>query len=187
MMKKAVTLFTAAVLTAAGLFGQAVPTVATVNIQRVLADYTEFQSAVEKVRGSVAPVEEEIGKMQERMQQIVEKGREAEANSNNPALDAESRAAAEAEVEKLQEQLNEENRKLQQFRAQAQGLAERGQQEELAPLQQKALETIRQVAQDKGATLVLPLNQVAYADDSMEITDAVIAVLNAAAGASAGE
>lgn len=181
-MKKAVTILAVSLFSAIGLFAQAVPTVATVNIQRILNDYTEFQAAVEKVRGSVAPVEEEIKKMQERVQQILEKGREAEANSNNPALDPESRAAATAEVQKLQEQLNDENRKLQQFRAQAQGLAEKGQQEELAPLQQKALESIREVAKDKGATLVLPLNQVAYADESLEITDAVIAVLNASAG-----
>lgn len=180
-MKKPIILFAASIFAVVGLFAQAVPTVATVNIQRVLNDYSAFQSAVEKVRGSVAPVEEEIKKMQERVQQILEKGREAEANSNNPALDPESREAAAAEVQQLQEQLNDENRKLQQFRAQAQGLAEKGQQEELAPLQQKALEAIREVAKDKGATLVLPMNQVAYADESLEITDAVIAVLNASA------
>jgi Skp family chaperone for outer membrane proteins len=187
MIKKAAIVCAVSLLSAAGLFAQAVPTVATVNVQRVLNDYAEFQTAVERVRGSVAPVEEEMKKMQERVQEILDKGREAEANANNPALDPESREAAQAEVDELQQQLNDENRKLQQFRAQAQGLAEKGQREELQPLQQKALETIREVAQDKGATLVLPLNKVAYADDSLEITDAVIAVLNASSEAASVE
>ena len=180
-MKKLTIPFFAVLCAVSGLFAQKTPIVATVDVQRVLADYSEFQAAVEKVRGSVAPVEEEMQKMQGSIQEIVAQGREAEAKANNPAASAEARSEAEAQVEALQGQLQEEQRKLQQFRQQAQQLAQEGQQEELAPLQEKALEAVSTVAEDKGIDLVLPANGVIYSDDSLEITDAVIAVLNAAA------
>jgi len=57
-MKKTITLFLASLFCAAALFAQKTPVVATVNVQRILNDYTAFQTAVEKVKGSVAPVEE---------------------------------------------------------------------------------------------------------------------------------
>jgi outer membrane protein len=179
-MKKVTTLILASLLCALGLFAQKNPVVATVNVQRVLGDYTAFQTAVEKVKGSVAPVEEEMKKMQDAVQAIVTEGRAEEAKVNNPALGEEAKAEAQAKVAELQGQLNAENAKLQQFRQQAQQLAQQGQQEDLAPLQQKAIEAVQQVAKDKGIDLVVPLNTVIYADDSLEISDAVIALLNAA-------
>ena len=38
---------------------------------------------------------------------------------------------------------------------------------------------VKTVAADKGIDLVVPKNTVIFADDSLEISDAVIAVLNA--------
>ncbi|CAA6678691.1 MULTISPECIES: OmpH family outer membrane protein [unclassified Lentimonas] len=179
-MKKITILFLASVFCAVGLFGQKTPVVATVNVQRILNDYTAFQTAVEKVKGSVAPVEEEMKRMQENIQAIVTTGREAEAKVKNPALGDEAKAEAAAEVAGLQSQLQAAQVELNQFRQQAQQLAQQGQQQELAPLQAKAVEAVKQVAQDKGIDLVVPINAVVYASDDLEISDAVIAVLNAA-------
>jgi outer membrane protein len=178
-MKKLTTVFLASIFITAGLFAQKTPVVATVDVQRVLNDYTEFQSAVEKVKGSVAPAEEEIKKMQEDLQAIMTEGREAEAMAKNPAASEEAKAEAQAKVAGLQAQLQETQVKMQQFQQQAQALAQQGQQQELAPLQEKALAAVKTVAGDKGVDLVFAKNAVIFADDSLEITDAVIAVLNA--------
>ncbi len=179
-MKKITTVFLASIFCVAGLFAQKTPVVATVNVQRILNDYTAFQAAVEKVKGSVAPVEEEMKKMQENIQAIVTTGRETEAKAKNPALGEDARAEAQAEVATLQGQLQTAQTELNQFRQQAQQLAQQGQKEELAPLQQKAVEAVKQVAEDKGIDLVVPINTVVYASEALEISDAVIAVLNAA-------
>ena len=179
-MKKITLLFLASIFGVAGLFAQKAPVVATVNLQRILQDYSAFQAAVAKVKSSVAPVEEEIKKMQEDIQAIVLVGREAEAKSQNPALGEDARAEAQAEVAKLQAKLSATQAELSQFRQQAQQLAQQGQQEQLAPLQQKALDAVKQVAQDKGIDLVMPINTVVYASDALEISEAVIGVLNAA-------
>ncbi|MFT5836892.1 MAG: outer membrane protein [Candidatus Azotimanducaceae bacterium] len=179
-MKKFTTVIIASILIATGLFAQKTPVVGVVDVQRVLADYAAFQAAVEKVRGSVAPVEEEMKKMQANIEAILIEGRAVETKAKNPAASEEARAEAIAEVGQLQQQLQQAQGDLQQFRQQAQERAQQGQQEELAPLQAKAVEAVKTVAEDKGIDLVLPKNAVIYSSDSLEISDAVIAVLNAA-------
>ncbi len=177
-MKKFTTLVLASIFLATGLFAQKTPVMGVVDVQRVLNDYTEFQTAVEKVRGSVAPVEEEMQKMQANIQEIVTKGREAETKAKNPAASDEAKAEAQAEVATLQAELQQAQANLAQFRQQAQQLAQQGQQEDLAPLQEKAVEAVKTVAEDKGIDLVVAKNAIIYSSDSLEITDAVIAILN---------
>jgi outer membrane protein len=179
-MKKFTTILIASLCIATGLFAQKTPVVGVVDVQRVLNDYNAFQAAVEKVRGSVAPVEEEMQKMQASIENIVTEGRAAETKANNPAASEEAQAEAQAQVAEFQQQLQQAQVELQQFRQQAQQLAQQGQQTELAPLQEKAVEAVKTVAQDKGIDLVVPKNAVIFASDALEISDAVIAVLNAA-------
>ncbi|NBB79718.1 MAG: hypothetical protein GVY36_09775 [Verrucomicrobia bacterium] len=178
-MKKLNTLLLASIFVATGLMAQKTPIMAVVDVERVLNDYTAFQTAVEKVRGSVAPVEEEMQKMQANLQEIVTEGREVETKAKNPAASEAARAEAQARLEELQQSLQQGQAELQQFRQQAQQLAQRGQQEELEPLQEKAVEAVKMVAEDKGIDLVVAKNSVIYAADTLEISDAVIAVLNA--------
>lgn len=178
-MKKITLLILAAVFSTAGLFAQKTPVVATVNMNRVLSDYTAFQVAFEQIKSSVAPVEDEMRKMQENIREIATRGSQLEAEIKNPSIDKGRKAEAEAEILVLREQLQTAQVEFQQFRQQAQQLAQQGQQEELAPLQQKAVEAVQQVAKDKGIDVVLKIDAVIFSADDMEITDSVIAVLNA--------
>ena len=143
-MKKFTILIFASLLLVTGLFAQKSPIVGVVDVQRVLADFTEFQSAVEKVRGSVAPVEEEMQRMQTSIQAIVTEGREIETKASNPAASEEARAEAAAALPELQARLQEAQANLNQFRQQAQALAQQGQEEDLAPLQERLLRQSRQ-------------------------------------------
>jgi outer membrane protein len=177
-MKKFTILIFASLLLVTGLFAQKAPIVGVVDVQRVLADFTEFQTAVEKVRGSVAPVEEEMQRMQTNIQAIVTEGREIETKASNPAASEEARAEAAAALPALQAKLQEAQANLNEFRQQAQALAQQGQEEDLAPLQEKAIEAVKTVAEDKGIDLVVPKNNLIYSSDALEISDAVIAVLN---------
>ena len=178
-MKKFTTLFLTSLFVATGLFAQKTPVMAVVDFQRVFNDYEEFQTAVGKVRSSVAPVEEEMQEIQAAIQDIVAKGRDAETKAKNPAASDEARSEAQAEVIALQQELQEAQATLNQFRQQAQQLAQKGQQDDLAPLQEKAVEAVKTVANDKGIDIVVAKNSTIFAADSLEITDAVIAVLNA--------
>ena len=178
-MKKITLLLFAVTFGVAGLFAKTTPVLATVDIQRVLNEYSAFQAAYETIKSSVAPVEEEMKRMQEGVQEIVTKGLELESEIENPSISEERKAEAEAEVLKLRKQLQTAQVEIQQFRQQAQQLLQQGQKDELAPLQQKAVEAVKAVANDKGIDIVLPSNAVVFSSDELEITDAVIAVLNA--------
>ena len=178
-MKKISLLIFTVLFGAAGLFAQKTPILATVDIQRVLSDYNAFQAAYETIKSSVAPVEEEIKRMQQALQEVVAKGVELESEIENPSISEERKAEAEAEILDLRRQLQTAQVEIQQFRQQAQQILQQGQQDELAPLQQKAVEAVKAVANDKGIDVVLPLNAVVFSSDELEITDAVIAVLNA--------
>ena len=177
-MKKFTTFILASILLVTGLCAQKAPVVGVVDVARVLADFTEFQSAVEKVRGSVAPVEEEMQRMQTNIQAIVTEGREIENKANNPAASEEARAEAAAALPELQARLQEAQANLNQFRQQAQALAQQGQEEDLAPLQAKAVEAVKTIAEDKGIDLVIPKNNLIYSSDTLDISEAVITVLN---------
>jgi len=116
--------------------------------------------------------------MQASMQAIVTEGREIETKANNPAASEDARAEAVAALPALQAKLQEAQANLNQFRQQAQTLAQQGQEEQLAPLQARAVEAVKAVAEDKGIDLVFPKNNLIYTSDSLEISDAVIAFLN---------
>ena len=116
--------------------------------------------------------------MQSSIQTIVTEGREIETKANNPAASEEVRAEAAAALPELQAKLQEAQANLNQFRQQAQQLAQQGQEEQLAPLQARAVEAVKTVAEDKGIDLVVPKNNLIYSSEALDISDAVIAVLN---------
>ena len=177
-MKKITIFILASLLLATGLFAQKSPIAGVVDVQRVLAGFTEFQAAVEKVRGSVAPVEEEMQRMQTSIQAIVTEGREIETKASNPAASEEARAEAAAALPELQAKLQEAQANLNQFRQQAQALAQQGQEEDLAPLQAKAVQAVKTVAEDKGIDIVHAKTNLIFTSDELDISDAVIALLN---------
>ena len=178
-MKNILILLFATIITTTVLSAQKSSVIGVVDVQKVLNDFSEFQIAVEKVRGSVAPVEEEMQKMQENIQAIVADGQAAETKASNPAASEDARAEAAVQVNELRQKLQLAQAEINQFRQQAQQLAQQGQQEKLAPLQEKAVEAVKSVALDKGIELVVPKNQVIYSSDALDISEEVILLLNA--------
>ena len=152
--------------------------IATVDEQKVLSEYVAFNQAREKVLASVAPIQEEIQKMQEEITGIIADAREADATSNNPALDDDARNEARSKLVEYQTTLQNKQVQLQQFSQQAQELGQNGQQQELIPLQQKAQDAVKKIAEDDGIDIVLSTNSVIYVKDSLDISDKVISELN---------
>lgn len=152
--------------------------IATVDEQRVLAEYVEFNQAREKVLASVAPIQEEIQKMQEEITTIIAEAREADAISNNPALDDKARDEARSKLIEYQTTLQNKQLQLQQFSQQVQELGQNGQQQELLPLQQKAQDAVQKIAEKAGIDIVLSTNSVIYVKDALDISDKVISELN---------
>ena len=152
--------------------------IATVDEQKVLSEYVAFNQAREKVLASVAPIQEEIQKMQEEITGIIANAREPDATSNNPALDDDARNEARSKLVEYQTTLQNKQVQLQQFSQQAQELGQNGQQQELIPLQQKAQDAVKKIAEDDGIDIVLSTNSVIYVKDTLDISDKVISELN---------
>jgi len=152
--------------------------IAVVDEQRVLSEYVAFNQAREKVLASVAPIQEEIQKMQEEITNIIAEAREADATSNNPALDDKARDKARSKLIEYQTTLQNKQVQLQQFSQQAQELGQNGQQQELLPLQQKAQDAVKKVAEESDIDIVLSTNSVIYVEDALDISDKIIAELN---------
>ena len=152
--------------------------VVTVDVQKVLSEYVAFNQAMDKVRSSVAPIEEEIQRMQEEITSIIADAREADATSNNLALDQEARDEARSKVVQLQSKLQSKQAQLQQFSIQVQELAQKGQEAELTPLQDKALATVEKIAKDEDIDVVIATANVIYSKESLDISDKVISELN---------
>ena len=152
--------------------------IATVDEQKVLSEYVAFNQAREKVLASVAPIQEEIQKMQEEITNIIAEAREADAISNNPALEDEARDEARSKLIEYQTTLQNKQVQLQQFSQQAQELGQNGQQQELVPLQQKAQDAVEEIAKKEGIDIVLSQTTVIYVEDALDISDKVIDLLN---------
>ena len=152
--------------------------IAVVDEQRVLSEYVDFNQAREKVLASVAPIQEEIQKMQEEITTIIAEAREADATSNNPALDDKARDKARSKVIEYQTTLQNKQLQLQQFSQQVQELGQNGQQQELLPLQQKAQDAVEKIAKESGIDVVLSTNSVIYVKDALNISDKIISELN---------
>lgn len=152
--------------------------VVTVDVEKVLSEYVAFNQAMDKVRSSVAPIEQEIQRMQEEITSIIADAREADATSNNLALDDEARDEARSKLVQLQSKLQSKQAQLQQFSIQVQDLAKKGQEKELTPLQDKALATVEKIAQDEGIDIVIATANVIYSKEALDISDKVISELN---------
>lgn len=152
--------------------------IAVVDEQKVLSEYVAFNQAREKVLASVAPIQEEIQKMQEEITGIIAEAREADAVSNNPALDEEARNEARSKLIGYQTKLQNKQVQLQQFSQQAQELGQKGQQQELFPLQQKAQDAVKKIAEANDIDIVLSINGIIYFDGALDISDKVISELN---------
>ena len=118
-------------------------------------------------------------RMQEGLQAIVTEGREVETAVKNPAASDEARKASQEKLVELQKKLQAEQATLRQYQQQAQKLSQEGQKKELEPLQKKALETSKMIAQEKSIDLLVPKGAVVYSADALDISQAVIERLNA--------
>ena len=152
--------------------------IAIVDEQRVLSEYVAFNQAREKVLASVAPIQEEIQKMQEEITNMIAEAREADATSKNPALDDEARDEARSKFIGYQTEIQNKQVQYQQFTQQAQELGQNGQQQELLPLQQKAQDAVEKIAKEGGFDIILSTNAVTYSNPDLDISDKIISELN---------
>ncbi|MGC6455595.1 MAG: OmpH family outer membrane protein [Coraliomargaritaceae bacterium] len=195
-MKTTIIAILATLVVTAGAIAQKESSVGAIDMQRLLAGFNAYQSALEKYEGAISPAEEELANLQKKLQEMQSKGQELEVKKDNPALSEKARKEAQAEFEALSADFRTTGAQFQAFQNQAQQLRNKSRQEFLLPLELKAREAIITVSKDKDVDLVVEIapvdvkeseektysvyrGTILYASDSLDLTDSVIAVLNA--------
>lgn len=195
-MKKIALTFLASIFAISSLVAQS--TLGSVDMPKLLNGYEAYQSAKEKYQGAIAPAEEELKNAQVLLGEMRDKGQELEAKVANPALSEDAIAAAKEELAQLTLEFRQKGAQFQQFQQQAQVLRNQSRQKILLPLELKARQACMTVAKDKGIDLLVESSEVTvkeseessftvfrgtviFASEDIDVTDAVIALLNAEA------
>ncbi len=192
-MKKITLTFLASIFAVTALVAQS--TVGSVDMPRLLKGYEAYQSAQEKYEGALAPAQEELKNRQAELQSMQEQGKELEAKVANPALSEDAIATAKEELGKLTQEFRAKGAQFQQFQQQLQLQRNQSRQKILLPLELKARQACMTVAKDKGIDLLVESSEVTvkeseessftvfrgtviFASEDIDVTDAVIALLN---------
>jgi len=180
-MKRSILALLCLAFAAATLHGQGAARVATLNMQRVMSEYEEFQQALKKVEGAKKTAEEDVKRRRQELQQLAQKVKETKAKAENEAMfEQDAREKFAERAKEMEQRLKKKRSKFQSYVQSAESEFKKTGQKSLQPLQQNVAETARKIAKERGANIILPLNSgaVLWADESFEITDAVIEKLN---------
>ncbi len=170
-----ITFFCRALVALAFCAGAAVPAVAQelkigyVNSEKVLREATPAKAAQAKLEAEFGKRERELNDAATRLKAAADK------------LDKDSPTLAEAEKVRRQRELVEQDRDLQRKRREFQEDLNQRRNEELASVVERANRVIRQIFESEKYDLIL--QEVVFASGRVDITDKVIRVLNAPAGA----
>jgi outer membrane protein len=140
-----------------------------VNSEKVLREATPAKAAQAKLEAEFSKRERELNDAATRLKSAADK------------LDKDSPTLAEAERNRRQRDLVEQDRDLQRKRREFQEDLNQRRNEELASVVERANRVIRQIFESEKYDLIL--QEVVFASGRVDITDKVIKVLNAPAGA----
>ena len=147
-------------------FAQA-PKFGVVNTQTIAEAMPELKAAQEQVQASTQKYEEELKKLQEKIEKDF---------ADFQALDA---STPESIKERRMQELSELDQKVQQFRATATNDLQRQQQTLMAPIQEKILTAIKAVGQENNFTFIFTNEVPAYVGtDVVDVTPLVKTKLN---------
>lgn len=144
------------------------------NYYRTAEAQARFQSAVESAQASAEAMMTEGNTLVEEYRKLVEDG-------TSPALSAEARERAEAEAEALLQTIREKEREVQQFQANTQRALQQRQVSHRELVMDEIKEVVKELAGEKGATLVLnsSVNSgVIFADPGFDVTEQALVELN---------
>lgn len=185
-MKKSIlsiALFAAGALTA---IAQPAPKILVVDMAKLLDSHYETETQNAKLRADEQKAREEIDKMNQEGNALVEQYKAAVEKAQNPALSSDAKSKAEAEAKAKLEEIQKKQGQVQNF----QGQTQRSFQQRIKSFRDLMLEeigkTATEIAKKKGATMLLDksgpsligINGIVYFDPSYDITEEVMKEIN---------
>lgn len=172
---------------ALGLLAQEPPLkVATVDMGKLLEGHYKTEEQMTKLRGDEQKAQEQLEQMVKERNQLVDQYKETQDQSKNTLLTPDARSKADADGQKLMEEIQKRQADLQNFSTTTQ----RSLQQRLGNFRSLLLDEISkkvaETAKRRGATMVvdtsgpsaLGIASVIYADPAFDITTEVLTEIN---------
>jgi outer membrane protein len=183
-MKKSIqSLFALSAFGAAALFAQAqpAPKIMVVDMAKLYDTHYKTEEQNAKLRGDEAKAQEELDRLNKEGNALVEKYKEYDEQSKNPAVTADAKAKAQADSQRAMEDIRRKQVEVQTFQQNTRNSFQQRLQNFKALILEEISKIATTVAQKHGATLLLDkagpslflIPSVIYADAGYDITDEV--------------
>ncbi|MBC2596182.1 OmpH family outer membrane protein [Ruficoccus amylovorans] len=184
MTKKLLLTLVAAFMAVGALQAQKTPMVVTVNMGELYQNYWKAQEADQKFQSSVENAQQEIQAMIEEGMGLANEMQELQSKMNNPALTETAREKFTAEAQQKAQSIREKEAEVNRYRQQTEQTLQQRRQSIVQLHISEIREEVIKIAKEKGADLVLNSAGMAvvYFDESFDITQEVLAKLNADKG-----
>lgn len=155
--------------------------IVTVDMARVFNEYYRVQQAQTSFQQSVEEANADIQEMIEGGQALAEEFEMEVAKMENPALTESGQQQARQRAEELQFELQQIERDIQRFQQETQAVLQERRQNILNLHMGEIRDVVQRISRNEGASLALNTQgtSVIFASSSLDITDAVLARLNA--------
>ncbi len=188
-MKKTIqTLFTLSAFGAAALFAHAqpVPKILVVDMAKLYDGHYKTEEQNAKLRNDELKAQEELDRLNKEGNALVEKYKELVDQSNSPALNTDAKAKAQADAQKMRDEIGRKQNEVQTFQQNTRNSL----QQRIKNFRDLMIEEISKVAVEmakaKGATFLIDksgptligVSNIIYSDASYDITDEVLKQIN---------
>jgi outer membrane protein len=165
---------------ATALFVQAQPAlkIATVDLGKALAGYYKTQDEQAKLQAYEQSANKDAEKLLNEGKAMATQFQSQVESLKNPVLNDAAKKTAEADAQRLYQEIQKKEQELNEFRQQAVRFIQQG----VATTRQQLIIEISNIATDiakkKGVTLLVERNAFVYGDAAYDITDELVVELN---------
>jgi outer membrane protein len=188
-MKKTIqSLFALSAFGAAALFAQAqpAPKILVVDMAKLYDSHYKTEEQNNKLRSDEQKAQEELDRLNKEGNALVEKYKEFDEQSKNPAVTAEAKAKAQNDAARVIEDIRRKQTEVQSFQQNTRNSLQQRLQNFKALILEEISKVSVDIAKRKGATLLLDksgpslflIPTVIYSDPGYDITDEVLAEIN---------
>jgi outer membrane protein len=173
-------------LGAATSHAQAAPKILTVDLAKLFDSHWKTQEQVEKLKADEGKAQDQLNTLQKDGNALVDQFKELDEQSKNPTATTEAKAKAQADAQKLYQEIQQKQGELKSFAQTAQNSIRQRSQTFKTMMIGEISKVAVDIAKKKGATFLLDkagptlagVSNILYSDPSLDITDEVMAEIN---------
>lgn len=188
-MKKSIhSLLALAAFGATALFAQAQPAlkILTIDMAKLYDGHYKTEEQNAKLRGDEQKAQEELERLNKEGNTLVEQYKELIDQSNNPAATAEAKSKAQAEAQRVYQDIQRKQGEVQSFQTNTRNSLQQRIQNFRSVMVEEISKTAVEIAKRKGATMLIDksgptligVSNVLYADPAYDITEEVSKEVN---------